>query len=180
VPFVAHHVHQFDGSACAATNCWASTGAWLVANATRGHKDLTPMEFRALARAYGCRTGGLGDIIVGLDRLHLGFRLYTDLTRERARDLFAREGYVAAVPTDYERLPRNERAQEGDFYHMMGLVCGPVEGQYRVMDPLRHHMEPMPVAALLDAALGYGMEHGDGRTLDAVVVKVPTEPHRAR
>jgi hypothetical protein len=140
---------------------------------THGRKRLTPSEFRRLARAHSCRGGSCGDIVTVLERLRIPYRYAVDRTREQARRLLARPGSLAYVPIDYEQLPRDERCQSGevDFYHAMGIVTGEQDGQYRTMDPLCHGRHLIEVNELLTAAIGYGREHSDGRTLDLVLVE---------
>jgi hypothetical protein len=182
--YVPAHIAQGDGSPCQWTNCWAAVGAWLARGATGGAKMPTPSRIRQLARAGGCRTGGLADVQLALQRLGITCHYRMDLDRYETRDILDRPGTLSQLSVAYDALPRRERCQAGevDFYHAMGVVGGSlVRGQgWRVMDPLCRAIQRIEHDALFDAALAYGREHGDGQTIDLLTVQVPVRPTRSR
>jgi hypothetical protein len=174
--YVAKHVTQADGSRCQWTNCWAAVGAYLVRSGTRGRKKPTPMQFRKAAGAMkGCRTGGLGDLIVGCQKYGVKVTLLTDVTRANARRrlLKADSTKVYAFATDFDAWPVAYRCQANfDGYHMVAAV--PWKPSPRMSDPLCKKLKKVPVKVVLNAAIEYNNEHGQKRnTIDMVVVTVP-------
>jgi hypothetical protein len=166
--YVAPAIPQKDGSACQFTNCWAAVGAYLVKSGTRGRKDPTPMQFRAAAGALaGCRTGGLGDLLTGCQRMGVRATLLLDVPKATARTRFLAQSStkVYAIATDFE------------VYHMVAVVPWRERGQTKAMDPLCNRLNLVDVDAVLRAAIEYEDDHGQRHgTIDMVVVSVPPRP----
>lgn len=178
--YIAKHITQIDSGKCKHTNCWAATGAYLVDSGTRGKKRPTPMEFRARAGALkGCRTGGLGDLIVGCQRYGVKVTLLTDVTRASIRRRFSskKSHKVYGVPFDWEEWT-DEKKCAGDYdgYHMAAIIPGANDKKsIRSMDSLCKRIRWVRRKDIIDAAIEYNNEHfGQKRdTIDMVVVTVP-------
>jgi hypothetical protein len=183
--YLPEHVTQYDGSPCEHTNCWATCGAWSVAAITKSKQTPTPSWFRAKARAFGCRTGGLGDIVHGLTAMGLWSRhcrLVYDKKRADLRALLVkRTGNLVVVPTDFSKWPEEKKCTNSGFdgYHMVGVVCGvgagENKGKVKTMDPMCGRYKWVDVDAVLAAAIQYNNEHPgqpDG-TIDFILVFPP-------
>ncbi len=181
--YTPRHVTQADGSSCQWTNCWAATGAWLVNAGTRGKKKPTPMQFRKAARAMkGCRTGGYGDLILGLSVFGVKARFLNDVpvkdVRKRLRN--TKSNKVYAMASDWSRWPDIDKCR-GDYdgYHMAGLLPGnrrdkKGRAETRTNDPLCNRLRYVRTRGLMRAGEEYNREHGGRRgTIDLVVVTVP-------
>jgi hypothetical protein len=184
--YVPKHVTQADGSDCQWTNCWAATGAWLIDGGTRGRKKPTPMQFRKAARAMkGCRTGGYGDLILGLAAFGVKARLLSDVpikeARKRLRNASSRKLY--AMASDWSRWPDVDKCR-GDYdgYHMAGLAPGRKtdkkgRAETRTNDPLCSRLRFVRTLGVLRAGEEYNREHyGKKGTVDLLVITVPRRP----
>lgn len=180
--YKAAHVTQDDGSLCWRTNCGMAVGAWAADGASGGAKTPEPTYFRFVAGAGGddCRPTGLGDVMHGLMRMGLWHRckLLYDLTPAEFRTLITRrDGRHIVVPTDFEKWP-DRKCQPGyEGYHMVGIVAGNGTGSRRgtvlAMNPLCKAYTWVDTPQVIAAALEYSIEHGDGRTVDCIVVTPP-------
>jgi len=177
--YVPGHVTQLDGSECQWSNCWAAVGAWLCKGATRNDVDLTPPQFRKKAQVPECLPAGLGNIERGMRRAGAwgrNCRSLIDVPKADVRKrLLTRSGRLVALETDFEDWPR---PTAGDFYHMIGVVCGEGtkenRGKVRVMDPLENRIKWVGIDAVMQAANRYNNQHGEERgTLDLIVVTPP-------
>jgi hypothetical protein len=180
--YIADHITQINSGKCAHTNCWASVGAYLVDSGTRGKKRPTPMEFRKKAGALrDCRTGGLGDLIVGCQKYGVKITLLTDLNRTQLRRRFTsnKSTKVYGVPFDWEHWP-DEKKCAGDYdgYHMTAVIPGiNKKKNIRTMDPLCNKLRWVRRGDIIDQAIEYNNEHyGEKKdTVDLVMVNVPKE-----
>ena len=174
------HVTQIDSGKCRRTNCWAAVGAYLVRSATRGRKRPTPMQFRKAAGALkDCRTGGLGDIVVGCAKYGVNAKLLLDVPRDKASAKFSsnKSTKVYAVPFDWEVWPLIDKcAGDYDGYHMAALVPGlNKKTEIRTMDPLCNRHRWVKRKRIMNSAIEYNNEHFGQKknTIDMVVVNVP-------
>ena len=178
--YIADHITQIDSGKCRFTNCWAAVGAYLVDSGTRGKKRPTPMEFRKAAGAMrGCRTGGLGDIIVGCQRYGVRVTLKTDVNRATLSRWFAsrKSERVYAGAADWEVWPDDKKcAGDYDGYHATAIVPGlNQQKNVRTMDPLCSKLRWVRKGDIIDALFEYNDEHpGQKRnTADVLYVRVP-------
>ena len=137
--------------------------------------------FRRKAVKPACTPGGLADIQRGLANMDLWTsrtRYVHDMPRaDFRRKLLARTGTLIAVETDFEDWPGG---QAGDFYHMLGVVCGEgtgaQRGKVKCMDPLASAYHYRDVDDVIEVALDYNREHGEAPgTIDFISLIPPQE-----
>jgi hypothetical protein len=175
------HVTQDDGSRCWTTNCWAAAGAWGADGASGGQRTPEPTYFRFKARQGGsCGPGSIADIAMGLMNMDLWRRCAYrfDISGPQLRAMLARRsGLLAIIPTDFERWP-DRKCQPGFVgYHAVGVVCGLGYGERRgmvkAMNPLCREYTWVDIDQVVASAVEFGVEHGEGRTADCIVVTPP-------
>lgn len=179
--YIHPHISQLNSGPCSHTNCWAATGAYLVASATRGKVTPTPHQFRkAAGRVKGCPPGGLGDIIVGCAKYGVKARLLLDLPRKELRRRLSnnKAEKVYAIPFDWEAWPDHEKGLiDYSGYHSAAVIPGTNKRKsIRTMDPLytRRKVNWVRRGDIIDAAIQYNDEHYGQKkgTVDCVVVSV--------
>jgi len=176
--YLPEHVTQLTGDPCQWRSCWCAVGAWLAAGLSGGSRTPSPEWFRRMAVKPGCTPGSLADIVRGLTNMGLWDRRVVyrhDVPRDDFRHLLlANTGKLVAVETAFDDWP--DEATGGDFYHMLGVVCGTQrvhQGEVRAMDPLRTRYVWQDVSAVVDVALDYQHEHGEWQGIDCIIATPP-------